>query len=107
MSNRKMVVKAKILGISTTKNRSTDKSIKWDKMPYDFCDMDSGVKGGVVICRYADTMKVFIKCPQCGGVSFSSTHNVTFEDGFVNVTPSIDMNCCSWHGYLKNNEFKA
>jgi len=98
-------MKANILGISTTKNRSTDKAIKWDKMPYDFCGMTHGQKGDVVICQYADTMKVFIKCPQCGGVSFSSTHKVTFKNGLVYVTPSIQMRCCNWHGYLKNNTF--
>lgn len=61
-------------------------------------------KGDIVLV--ADSNILFICCPQCGEGSFTSTHKIQNNSSIITVTPSIQMYCCDWHGYLTDNEFK-
>ena len=101
-----MEVKANIKGVCITQNKESDNTIKWDKIPYSYINMGKGVKGDVVICNYAGKIKIYMKCPNCGVAAFSGKHKVIYQNGMVNVTPSIQTVCCGWHGYLKDNLFK-
>ena len=101
-----MELKANIVGICTTAAKSTDNEKLWDVIPMDLIHYDKGKKGDVVICIHSDKTTIYFLCPQCGSPAPAGKHKAVFEDGIVSVKPSLDMNCCSWHGHLTNNEFK-
>ena len=110
-------MEARLVGICKTDSNVNNRGWTWDKLPFSFIGHDlpirpnldkpaekgKGNKGDFVLCQYADKLTIYLKCPQCGSCSFSGTHNVVNNNGIVTVTPSIDMECCSWHGYLKQN----
>ena len=101
-----MVVKAKILGECTTVAKSTDNEKLWDIVPFDYLHSDKKNAGGIVICNYSDKTGLLISCPNCGVISMTGKHKITYIDGIVNVKPSLVMQCCKWHGHLTDNEFR-
>lgn len=50
-------------------------------------------------------VKVLSSCPNCGELSFSSTHKIGKKDNEITLTPSLIFNCCGWHGYLTDGKF--
>ena len=62
-------------------------------------------KCDVVLVKFKDRDKLLIACPSCGVASFTGNHKITNDHGVFTANPSLVMNCCGWHGWLKNNEF--
>lgn len=74
-------------------------------------DLEDQPKGSVIIVyRRPDLEKPIscaIWCPDCGMPSFTITHAVITDKSqkIVTLTPSIILQCCGYHGWLKNNVF--
>lgn len=66
-------------------------------------------KGDVVVIdlKYKKKVRLFIACPRCGISSFTGTHKINVEDNVVSAHPSLVMQCCGWHGWLKKNKFSG
>lgn len=64
-------------------------------------------KGSVVLVKFRDRDKLFIACPGCGVASFTGNHRIEDNNGVFTAHPSLVMNCCGWHGWLRNNQFTS
>lgn len=64
-------------------------------------------KGDVVLVNFSNKSKLLICCPGCGVASFTGNHKIDNNNGVFTAHPSLVMNCCDWHGWLKNNEFTS
>jgi ABC-type uncharacterized transport system YnjBCD ATPase subunit len=65
-------------------------------------------KGDVVIVTGSspsDIKSLFTCCPGCGDSSFTSTHKITEDAQGLSVLPSLQFQCCKWHGHLTNGVF--
>lgn len=68
-------------------------------------------KGDVVIIYYDNKRKItaMISCPNCGELKPLRNHNVIIDEYHKNISvePSLVNDCCGWHGFLTDNEFKS
>lgn len=71
----------------------------------DFTPLNKGEFIDLYLIDIART-KLYICCPKCGVSSFTGPHTIINNKGIYTVSPSIIMQCCGWHGYLKNNKFE-
>ena len=75
------------------------------------CHKEKKIKGGYInivgINRF-ETVLIF--CPQCGEVLRLRNHQVmnAGNENLITINPSINaVECCGWHGWLKDGEFST